>query len=128
MVRAASFSNVGLELGEGVLNGIEIGAVGRQVEQCCSACFDSLPDTGDLVGGQIVHDDQVTWPQDRGQHLLAPRPEGFTVHRPVEHHRGDEAGQRQPADEGHGLPVAVRDGGAAALAFGRPAAQACHLG
>ena len=117
-----------LELGEGILDGIEIGTVRRQVEQRCPACFDRLSDAVDLVGGQIVHDDDVGRPQERGQHLLAPSPEDLAVHRPVEQHRGDEAGTGQPADEGNGLPVSMRDGGAAALAFGRPTAQARHLG
>jgi len=47
------FSNVGLELGEGILDGIEIGTVGRQVEQRCSAGFDNLPDASYLVGSQL---------------------------------------------------------------------------
>src|ERR1700730_5166251 len=70
------FSNVGLELGEGILDGIANGTVGRQVEQRCAAGFDSLPDASYLVGGQIVHDDKVTWPQSRREHLLAPSSAG----------------------------------------------------
>ena len=89
------FSNSGLELGEGILDGIEIGTVGRQVEQLCPACFDRPADARDLVGGQIVHDDDVTRAQGRRQHLLAPGSEDLAVHRPVEQHRGDEAGRRQ---------------------------------
>jgi hypothetical protein len=46
----------------------------------------------------------VTWPQSRGEHLLAPGSEDLAVHRPVEQHRGDEAGKRQATDEGDGLP------------------------
>lgn len=122
------FSNVGLELGEGILDGIEIGTVGRQVEKRCPTCFDRLADARDLVGRQIVHDDDVIPAQGRRQHLLAPGPEDLAVLRPVEQHRGDEAGRRQAADEDDGLPVSMRDGSMAALAFRRPAAQAGHLG
>ena len=61
-----------LELGEGILDRIEIGTVGRQIAEFRPAGFDSLPDAGDLVGGQIVHDDDVAWPQVGDQHLLAP--------------------------------------------------------
>ena len=80
------------------------------------------------MGGQVVHDDDVARTQGRGQHLLAPGPEGLAVHRSIEQQGSDEAGQGQAADEGHGLPVSVRDRGPAALAFRRPATQAGHLG
>ncbi len=42
-----------LELGEGILDGIEVGTVGRQMEQRSPACFDSFSDALNLVGGQI---------------------------------------------------------------------------
>lgn len=117
-----------LELCKGILDGIEVRAIGRQIEQCRPACFDSLANADDLVSGQIVHDDNVAGAQDRRQHLLAPRPEDLAIHWPIEQHRRDEAGNGEAADEGHGLPVSVRDGGPAALASGRPSAQARHLG
>src|SRR5690348_722195 len=117
-----------LELGEGVFDGIEVGAVGRQIEQPCACRFDGLANACDLVGGQIVHDDDVAGTQGRCQHLLAPGSKDLAIHRPVEQHRGDEAVEGQAADEGDGLPVPVRDGGAAALALRGPAAQARHVG
>ena len=119
---------MGFQLCEGILDRIEIGTVGRQVQQSSPTGFDSFPDASNLVGGQIVHDDKVIRPQDRREHLLAPGPEAIPVHRSVEHHRSDEAGKRQSADEGHSLPVSVGDSSAAALAFGRPTPKACHLG
>lgn len=117
---SSSLSDVGLEFGKGVLDGIEIRAVGRQIEKRRPARFDSLPDAVDLVGCQIVHDDDVAWPKGRCQHLLTPGPEDLTIHWPIEQHRGDEASNSQATDEGHGLPVAVRDRGETALTFRRP--------
>ena len=47
------------------------------------AGFNSLPDAGDLVGGQIVHDDDVAWTQNWRQHLFDPGEEALSVHRTV---------------------------------------------
>jgi hypothetical protein len=120
-------SHMRLELGEGVFDRIEVGTVGRQIVEFGAAGFNSLPDAGDLVGGQIVHDDDVAWAQGWRQHLLDPGQEGFSVHRPVEKHRRNEARKREAADKSDGLPMTVRNCGAATLAFGPPASKARHL-
>lgn len=78
-----------------------------------------MADAGDLVGWQIVHDDDVARPHGWRQHLFAPGEEDLAIHRPIEQHRRDEAGTSQAADEGNGLPVPVRDRGPAALAPSR---------
>ena len=59
-----------LELGEGVLDRIEVGLVGRQVEQAGAGRLDHLAHLRPLVAGQIVHDDDVAWPQVRHEDLL----------------------------------------------------------
>src|SRR6185437_3392840 len=61
-----------LELGEAVLDRIEVGTVGRQIEQDRIDGFDGLTDAGHLVGREIVHDDDIIRLQERAQHLLAP--------------------------------------------------------
>jgi len=43
-----------LELCEGHLDRVHIGAVGRQVEDLGAAVGDRFSDAGDLVGGQVV--------------------------------------------------------------------------
>jgi hypothetical protein len=60
----------GLELGEGHLDGVEVGTVGRQLEQPDLGGFDGLSDTFDLVGEQLVHDDQ-TARRERARNLLS---------------------------------------------------------
>jgi len=50
------------------------------------------------------------------------------MHGAVEHHGGSHAAQPQSTDKGSGLPMAVRDGGAAALAALRAAVAPGHLG
>jgi hypothetical protein len=115
------------ELGEGVLDRIEVGTVGRQIAEFHTAGLDSLSDARDLVGGQIVHNDDITWAQCGDQHLLDPGQEALSVHRPVEKHRRNEARKRETADKGDGLPMTVRNCGAATLAFQGPAAKPRHL-
>jgi len=118
---------VRFELGEGIFDRIEIGTVGRQKAEFGATGLDSLPDAGDLVGGQIVHDDDVAWVQGWRQHLLDPSKEALSVHRPVQKHRCNKACKRESADKSDGFPMPVRNGGAATLALWRPATKACHL-
>ena len=60
----------GLELGEGHLDRIEVGAVGRQEAQLCASALDGVTHGNRLVGGQVIHDDNVTWRECWHQHLL----------------------------------------------------------
>jgi hypothetical protein len=78
------FSHMRLELGEGVFDRIEVGTIRRQIVEFGAAGLNSSSDARDLVGGQIVHDDDVAWTQGGRQHLLDPGEEGFSVHRPIE--------------------------------------------
>ena len=116
-----------LELGEGIFDRIEVGTVGRQIVEFGAAGLNSLPDARDLVGGQIVHDDDVAWAQGWRQHLLDPGEEALSVHWPVQKHRRNEARKREAADKGDSLPMTVRNCGAATLASWRPATKPRHL-
>jgi hypothetical protein len=98
-----------LELGEGILDGVEVWAVGREIAQLGTRSLDHLAHAWAFVAGQVVHDDDVATPQFRDQHLGHLGLEGVAVDRPIEHPGGDEAAHGQSADEGRGLPVAVGD-------------------
>ncbi len=52
-------SQQGFEFGEGQFDRVQIGTVGRQVEQAGAACLDRLANAGNLVRAQIIHDDDV---------------------------------------------------------------------
>lgn len=82
------------ELGEGELDRVHVGAVGRQVEDLGAAGGDGLADAGDLVGGQVVEHDDIAAPEGRGEHVPDVDPEGFAIHGPVEH---PGRGERRPA-------------------------------
>lgn len=104
-------AEAGLQLGESVLDQIELGAVGREVEQNCSSRLDCSPDTRALMAAEIVHDGDVVGPQFRHQNLIEVGLEGNTVNQPIEHHRRYHAAVAQPDDEGGGLLMSMRDGG-----------------
>jgi hypothetical protein len=68
-----------LELGESLFDWIEIGRIWRQIAELGVLGLDRLADALNLVGGEIVHDDDVAGLQPRGEHLLDPGAEGQAV-------------------------------------------------
>ena len=117
-----------LELGERHLDGVQIRAVGRQVEELGAAPRDSLADAGDPVGWQVVEHDNIAAFEGRAEDLMDVDPEGISIHWPVEHPWRGHAAEAQSGDECHGLPVTERDSIVAALSDRRPAIEAGHLG
>src|SRR4029077_11548583 len=81
-----------LELGEAQLDRVEIGAVGRQVEDLGALRLDDLADAGDFMAVQIVEDYDVAGPQCGRQELLDVGAEAGAVDGAVENAgRGDPA-------------------------------------
>jgi len=124
----AGLSEQRLEFGEGLLDRIEVGAVGRQVEQPSLPAFDGLLNAGDLVAGQIVHDDDIARIQRRDEDLLDISPEDVAVHGAIEDVRGSDAGDAQTSDKSGGFPVTVGYRGQQAQAAGTPAKRPGHVG
>ena len=73
MVRAAALREPRLELCEGLLDRVEIRTVGREVEQLGSRCLDRVLHASDLVGWQVVHDDDVARLQHRDEGVGVPQ-------------------------------------------------------
>jgi len=124
----SGLTQVGLKFGEGHFNGVEIGAVGRKVKQGGPGGLDGELDAFDLVGGEVVADDQVAREQFRAQHFVQVSQEGRAIHGAIEQPRGGEAIVAQRGDEGGTLPVPMRHGGQAALAALASPVKAGHLG
>jgi hypothetical protein len=59
MGSGGDFAQQRLELGEGLLDRIEIGAVGRQIDRAGAAGLDRLAHAHDLVAAEIVQDDYL---------------------------------------------------------------------
>ena len=109
-------------------DGIQIGAIGRQEAPLSAGAFNGLADAGDLVGGQIVHHDEVSGGQRRDQDLLDIGTKLLAVDRAIEHAWRSEAVMTQRGDKGRGLPVAKRSVRDQALAFLTPAVPGRHVG
>jgi hypothetical protein len=116
-----------LELCEGHLYRVHVGAVGRQVEDLGSAVGDRFADAGHLVGGQVVEHHNVAALERGAKDLADVDAEGIAIHRTIEHPRRGHAAQPQSGDEGHGFPMPERHAVVAPLAERCPAIQPCHL-
>ena len=127
-MRALILAQGGLELCEGHLDRIEIGRIGRQVHELCPGRFESDAHLSALVGGQIVHHDDVARPERGCENLPHVEIERRSVHGAVEHHGRGHPGGSESADEGRGLPMAMRHGSDAAGAARGSAVAARHLG
>jgi len=116
LVRAAALRKSALSLANSCSIGVEIRAVGRQIEDRGIGRGDRLADAGERVGRQVVEHHDVTGRERRRQELLDIGAKGRTgpmrgcgdpaPHSgPVEHQRRDDAGLPEPGDEGRGAPV-----------------------
>lgn len=72
------------ELREPEFDGIEIGTVRGQIEERGAGPRNAFADALDLMRGQVVHDDEVTRPECRDEHLIERREKAVAIHRPVE--------------------------------------------
>ena len=99
----------GLELGEDLLDRIEIGRVARQEEQLGAGAADQAARRLALVTAEIVHDDDIAGAEGRHQELLEISARAGAVDRAVDDAgRGDavvtqrrQKGQRAPAPLRH---------------------------
>ena len=105
-VRSAAFER--LELGEGVLDGIEVGTVGREVEEMGGSSSISWRTLGPLWPGRLS--------MIRNEDLLDVGLEGDAIDRAVQDERRDEAAQRQSADKCRRFPMAMRNANRQAFA------------
>jgi len=115
------------QLGKGEFDRVEVGRIGRQIEEAGTNGLDALAHAGDLVRGEIVDDDGIAGPEAWDEAAVEVGEEDVAIHRPVDDERGDDAVLAQPADEGGDLPMAVRDAADQALAARAPAADGGHV-
>ena len=99
----------GFEFGKDLLNGIEVGAVGGQIEHARPDSLNRLPDAGDFMTGQIVHDDAVARLQGGRQNLFDIGHKARAIDRPIQDRRSGEVVGAQDGNEGGRFPVSVGD-------------------
>ena len=105
----ASGANEGLELREAELDGIEVRAVGWQVPEGGPGGLDGALDAGDLVGPEIVGNDDVAGLQGRHQDLFDVGAEALAIDRAVEDPR---CGQPRTRNAARNVLVCQRPQGA----------------
>ncbi len=101
----------GFEFGKDLLNGIEVGAVGGQIEQARPDSLNRLAHACDFMTGEIVHDDAVAGVQGGREDLFDISDKAGAINRPIQDRRGGEVLRAQGGNEGGRLPVSMRDFG-----------------
>jgi hypothetical protein len=102
--------------------------VWRKEHEAGAGALDRRPGAADLVGRQIVQDDDIARREGGCEEGLGIGCEGVAVHRPVDDHGCREAAEAQARDQRGGLPMAMRNRGATSLAARAAPAQPSHLG
>ena len=103
---------MGLQLGEGLLDRVHVGAVGRQIAQFGAGGLDEFFDSRPFMGGQIVHDDDIARRERWDETCFHPFLEESGVDRPIEDLLRFKPAQAQAGDKRDRLVMAVRNGGA----------------
>lgn len=117
-----------LELCEGLLDGVEVWAIGRQEDELCAGVSDGTAHFLALVTAEIVEDDDIARPEGGDQELLDVGPELLAVDRAIEEAGCLDAIMPQGGQEGERAPAAVRCLTDQPLAAWPPAAQRSHVG
>lgn len=96
------------EFGEGHLDRIEIGAVGRQEQETRAGVGDEVRRRFILVARQVVEDHRVALAQNGDEDLLDIGKEALGVDWPVEHKRRNQPLAGEACKERRCLPMTVR--------------------
>ena len=97
------------ELGEDLLDGVQVGRVFWQEDQLGSDGADKPAYGFSLVAAQIVHDDDVSRAKGWDKNLLDIGLKGFAIDRTIKKPWGVDPVMSQCGQEGRSLPVTVRD-------------------
>ena len=97
---------MGLEFGEGHLDGIEVGAISRQEQEPATALLQGLCRAWTFVGGQVVEDDNRPRIKRRSQLRFDIGVESRAVHCAVDHPWRDQGVLRQTGNERLSTPLA----------------------
>lgn len=117
-----------LELGEDLLNRIEIRRVFRQEDQFGADRSDEAAHGFTLMAAEIIHHDDVASLQGRDQHPLDVKPEALAIDGTLDQPGSLNAIVAQGSQEGHGFPVTVWNLGLEPHATLRPSPKRGHVG
>lgn len=94
-----------LHLGPTLLDGVEVGRVGRQVAERSSGLLDKLSDAVHLVSSQVVHDDQLPRFQLWAKDLFQISQEDISIGGRLNGHNGHPAGNAHCSQYSQCAPV-----------------------
>jgi len=117
-----------LELGEHLLDGVQVWGVFRQEEEFGTGGPYGSANSLSLMTAEVVHDDNVAGSQGRDEKLLDIDLKRLAVDRTVEEPWGIDAIMTERGEEGHGLPATVGDLGPEPRAARRPSPERRHVG
>src|SRR5579885_2459291 len=117
-----------LGVGEDLLDGVEVWGVFGEEEELGAGRADGQAHRPPLVAAEVIHHDDVAWPQARDEDLLDIETEPLAVDRAVEQPRRLEAIATEGGEKGHGLPASLGHLRAQPLAAWTPASQRRHIG
>jgi DDE family transposase len=117
-----------LELGESLLDWVEVGAVGRQIDELCALRLDRRADPDHVVAAQIVEQEDVVRPQGRRQHLLDVGAKALAIDGAIKDARRGDPAAAQTGHQGDYLPMTVRYRGQQPPPTGGAAMAARHVG
>ena len=122
------FAQQGLELGEDLLDRVEVGRVARQEEQLGAGAADQLTNRLALMAAEVVHDDDVAGAEGGDQELFDLSAEAGAVDRPVDNAGSGDPVAAQCRQKGQCPPAPVRQLGDQAGAARRAPVAAGHIG
>ena len=108
-VRASAFRSKVLNLGEHLLDRVEVGGVLRQEHEARPDGSDGLSHRLSLVGAEIVEDNDVARLEGRGEELFDIGAEAFAVDGAVEQAGRIDPVIAQGGKKRRGLPAAMRN-------------------
>ena len=97
-----------LQFGECELDRIEIGTVRRQKSELRAYRFDRHSNLGLFVDGQVVEDDDITWPESGHEDLLDIRAKTVRIDRAIKDSRRGEGIDPQRGNDGARFPMTAR--------------------
>src|ERR1700719_9178 len=116
------------ELGEDLLDGVQVGGVFRQKEELGAGRADRPANRPPLVAAEIVHHDDIARLQGRDENLVDIEAERLAIDRAIEQPWGVDAIVAQRRQERHGLPASMRDLGSEPHATWPPSPERRHVG
>jgi hypothetical protein len=97
-----------LHFGKRLLNRIEVGRVGWEMEQGGPASLDSGAYARSVVSAEVVHDDDLAWSEGGPEDVTDVADKAVSGHGPIESQARSDAFQRKRCDHGHVLATVHR--------------------